>query len=582
MFKSSYKNALDDYQRARQSAEIQELLARLSGNPEDAALLSYDEVRHQLQATTKGSEQLAEIPLDAIVGSVNRYDDFTRKYLPKKNVDQGRWARVMASTQGLTGLPPIEVYQIGDVYFVNDGNHRVSVARQIGNQSIQAYITKVDTRVDLPLDIKPEGLIIKGEYVRFLEKTKLDLSVPDLDLSVTKPGAYPTLLEHIAVHRHYLGNDQQREIPFPEASEDWYKKVYRPVLDIIKGRDLLRDFPDRTSADLYLWAADHQAALRDQIGWDIGTEATLSDITDRYSLIRIPRIRRGIQRFLDNILPAILEGGPPPGTWRDKLLRKTVLKSLFTDLIVAIDDSPNAWHALEMAIMIARTENGQLHGVHVHPPTNQHDHQVQDHDLIKAKFEEKCQSAGIARFEFRVAQGEIWKILSEQSRFADLVIVPLNHPPSDKPSARRNSGIHSLIRSCPVPVMTVPGATQTLQKVVLAYDGSLKSREALFVAAYLGTQMGSTLSVIVSQTGLTEPEKVLTEARDYLNQFPMEVDYLLSSEDLSPAISKLLEQASYDLVLMGGYRGSTLIPIMFGSVVDQVLREIPLPVLICR
>ena len=149
MFKSDYYQAFEDYRKARRSAAFQEVLARIRGNPEDLVLLSYEDVRKQLQAIEKSTEQLAEIPLDKIVGSVGRYHDFTRRYLPKSSIDQSRWARVMANTKGLSGLPPIDVYKIGEVYFVKDGNHRVSVARQMGNTSIQAYITDVESKVNI-------------------------------------------------------------------------------------------------------------------------------------------------------------------------------------------------------------------------------------------------------------------------------------------------------------------------------------------------------------------------------------------------------------------------------------------------
>jgi len=117
MFKNDFVQALDNYKKARRSAE---LLARLTGNPEDAELFSYEEVRQQMQAIAMSAERLAEIPLDAIVGSVGRYHDFTRKFLPKASISQNRWARVMAITKGLSGLPPIDVYKIGEVYFVKD------------------------------------------------------------------------------------------------------------------------------------------------------------------------------------------------------------------------------------------------------------------------------------------------------------------------------------------------------------------------------------------------------------------------------------------------------------------------------
>jgi hypothetical protein len=102
MFKNDFAQALDNYKRARRSAAFQELLARLTGNPEDVELFSYEEVRKQLQAIEKNTERLAEIPLDAIVGSVGRYHDFTRKFLPKAGISQNRWARVMAKSVRFT------------------------------------------------------------------------------------------------------------------------------------------------------------------------------------------------------------------------------------------------------------------------------------------------------------------------------------------------------------------------------------------------------------------------------------------------------------------------------------------------
>jgi hypothetical protein len=186
MFKSVYIQAIEDYKKARRRAEFQELLARLTGQSDDLALLSYDEVRQKLKAIEKGTEYLTEIPVEEIVGSVGRYHDFRREFLPKASINQSRWVKIMAETRGLSGLPPIEVYKIGDVYFVKDGNHRVSVARQMGNSSIQAYVTELKTRVKLSKDIKPDELIIKAEYLEFLEKTRLDQIAADLDLLLEK------------------------------------------------------------------------------------------------------------------------------------------------------------------------------------------------------------------------------------------------------------------------------------------------------------------------------------------------------------------------------------------------------------
>jgi hypothetical protein len=102
------------------------------------------------------------------VGSVGRYDDFTRSFLPRRDSDAGRWARVKAATLDLTGLPPIEVYQIGQAYFVLDGNHRVSVARQLGAPTIQAYVTEVPDQSPLLARHSARRVNLKSGVRRFL------------------------------------------------------------------------------------------------------------------------------------------------------------------------------------------------------------------------------------------------------------------------------------------------------------------------------------------------------------------------------------------------------------------------------
>ncbi|NIP41417.1 MAG: universal stress protein, partial [Aliifodinibius sp.] len=122
--------AIQDFQRARRKADLQEIFSRITGKSTE--LLSYEEVRQKLHLRESGKKELKEIPLDKIVGSVGRYSDFSRNFLPLQDSAKSRWVSVMVETSSLKGLPPIDVYQIGDVYFVLDGNHRVSVARELG------------------------------------------------------------------------------------------------------------------------------------------------------------------------------------------------------------------------------------------------------------------------------------------------------------------------------------------------------------------------------------------------------------------------------------------------------------------
>ena len=144
-----YFSALQDFNNARRKASIQEILARLTGKSSE--LLSYEEVAKKLKLNVRTESGIHDIPLKAIIGSVGRYTEFTRGFLPRKNGDQHRWARVKVVVDDPTGagLPPIDVYKVGEVYFVLDGNHRVSVARDEGFELISAHVIEVKT--DIPV-----------------------------------------------------------------------------------------------------------------------------------------------------------------------------------------------------------------------------------------------------------------------------------------------------------------------------------------------------------------------------------------------------------------------------------------------
>ena len=140
--------ATSDFWRARRRARLREVLSVVSGR--DEPLLSYDDVRRQFRGVESSRRDLTEVPLEAIVGSVGRYNDFTREFLPRQDSDKERWVRVKLAMTGPSGLPPVDLYRIGDAFFVRDGNHRVSVMRELGAEYIQAYVTSVVTNINPP------------------------------------------------------------------------------------------------------------------------------------------------------------------------------------------------------------------------------------------------------------------------------------------------------------------------------------------------------------------------------------------------------------------------------------------------
>ena len=160
---------VDDFFRVRRQADLGQLLARLTGKSVD--LLEFEEVRQRLRAENLPKRVLKEIPVAAIVGSVGRPQDFTRDFKPRADSDVMRWTRVKAGALGQQGLPPIEVYQVGEAYFVRDGHHRVSVARQLGFDQIEAYVTEVRTKVPVTPDMDLDDVARQARYVEFLERT---------------------------------------------------------------------------------------------------------------------------------------------------------------------------------------------------------------------------------------------------------------------------------------------------------------------------------------------------------------------------------------------------------------------------
>lgn len=569
--------ALEDFRRARNKAILKGILSRFTG--ESIELLSYEEVRQKLKAIGSAERGLQEIPLDAIVGSVGRYADFTRDFLPKQDVIQDRWAKVKLATENLIGLPPIEVYKIGEVYFVKDGNHRVSVARQLGAKTIQAYVTEVRTRVSLTPDIQPDELILKAEYAEFLEHTHLDELRPEADLNVTVPGKYPMLEEHIAVHRYYMGLEQRREIPWEEAVAHWYDTVYLPVVQAIRDGGILRYFPNRTEADLYLWIAEHRAALEKEWGVEIKTEVAALDLVKQTVATSIPGIARLGEKVLDALSLGILDEGPPAGQWRKEVQVIHKDDRLFTDILVPVNGEESGWYALDQALIIAKRENSRLHGLHVVDTEEEKNSEMAQ--FIQDRFVQRCKEQEVEG-HLIVTTGEVAHQISLQSRLTDLVVTTLLYPPPPQILARLDSGFRELIRHCPRPILAVPQVVTPLSRALLAYDGSPKADEALFVATYLAGRWGISLSVVtVFENGSIAPE-TLMRARLYLEEHNVQAETIGHSGRAAEAIINIANEKNIDLIIIGGYGRSPLLEVVLGSTVDQVLREARRPILICR
>ena len=707
---SHYQLAIQDFRRARRRASLEHLMSFLKGTSDE--LLSYEDVRRKLKMTGTYGQKLQEIPLDAIVGSVGRYKDFTRSFMPRSDSAQQRWATVQTIAQSMGGLPPIEVYQIGEVYFVSDGNHRVSVARQLGAEYIEAYVTKVQTKVPISPDIQPDELAIKAEYanflshthldnlrpgadvtmsipgryrmleeqieeqryfmgidqqreicyneavmswydtiympitqiirqqdilkdypkrtltdlylwiseyratirqgdiehieeniadihsqlpifpdveldtlildagyVDFLERTRIEEIRPEADLRVTAPGKYRVLDEHIKVHRHFMGLEQQREIPYHEAVAHWYDTVYLPLVLLIRKRGMLRDFPKRTETDLYLWISEHRAKLEKCLRWQIRPEAAATDLVNHFSATPQRILSRVGEKVLDALTPDELETGPVPGEWRREEVAVRRNDRLFSSILVPVSGQETGWLALEQAIQVARYEGGQLYGLHIISPKN-----VKQREAaltVQAEFYKRCEAAGISG-AFAIAEGEIARTICDRARWADLVILNLAHPPEPQPLAKLQSGFRTILRRCSRPVLAVPKASANIRRALLAYDGSPKADEALYVSTYIGGYLHIPLMVITVKEIDRTGSEALSRAKDYLNKRNVEATFVEEIGTVSDSILHIANMYECDLIIMGGYGRGPVLEVVLGSTVDQVLRKSQIPILICR
>jgi len=253
-----------DFGRARFKAFLNRVRAVVSREP--TTLLSYEDVKSALHIGGPIYRGVQTVRVEDIVGSLNRYHQFDRAFLPVEDRIRSRWQSVDRAFYQEISLPPVVLYKVGQVYFVVDGHHRVSVAREQGQEFIEADVRECATKVNITPDLKPEDLVVLGEKVHFLERTHLDDLRPESQVRLTIPDGFDRMLQHIAVHRYFMGLDLKRDVSEEEAITHWYDKVYLPIVKVIRQSKILKDFPGKTEGDLYLWVLDHQRYLAEQEG----------------------------------------------------------------------------------------------------------------------------------------------------------------------------------------------------------------------------------------------------------------------------------------------------------------------------
>src|ERR671932_1326139 len=277
-----------DFTRARRRAFLRRIGAFLRKDPASNRLLSFDEVKSALGAVEQVYLGMRTVEVAKIVGSVGRHRDFDRAFLPSKGDLGARWKKIDQMVHRAEELPPISLYKIGDAYFVRDGNHRVSVARQRGVEMMDAEVIELRSRVPVDSALTARDLLHKLEHRHLLERLPFDRVLPEIEVQFSDVSDYRKLATYVEAHGFRLSQLWRRYVSPEEVLKDWYEYGYSPITEMIREERILSAFPDRTELDLYLWIVYHRERLalemRDE---NISPQAAKDDI-----LKNVPRRRR--------------------------------------------------------------------------------------------------------------------------------------------------------------------------------------------------------------------------------------------------------------------------------------------------
>jgi hypothetical protein len=257
-------NRISRFDESRRTALLAAILDGIRRQPSD--MLAFEAVRTSLNIRGQVALGHQIVPVKNIVGSEGRYSDFDRRFLPRSEALEERWRSIEHAMNRAIDLPPVDLWKISDVYFVRDGNHRVSVARRLGQGHIDALVTELLVDVPLTPDLSVRTLLFAQEYSDFLEWTNLHVLRPDERIEFSELGGHLDLVRHINAHRYALGQQLDRPIDRDEAVAGWYDTVYLPIVQVIREQNALKRFPGRTEADLYRWVMDNRDAIGQQAG----------------------------------------------------------------------------------------------------------------------------------------------------------------------------------------------------------------------------------------------------------------------------------------------------------------------------
>jgi hypothetical protein len=258
-------DAENDFLRARRGQVLSRLSTWLRREPDDVnIMLPFHEVVEALGYLGEHRIGLRVIKLDSIVGTVDRSRDFDRRFRPTSARVRERWERLALASRRGEEIPPIEVYRVGELHFIIDGHHRVSVALAQGLSTIEASVTVVKTKLD-PSGIRHRGDLIVKDYRRlFLERVPLT-GHARASVIVSDPWDYAKLGEHVEAWGFRLMQDEGKFCDRASVAQRWFEEEFVPVIGMLRQAGLIGD---RTDAEAYMWVAAERYRLIRTHRWD--------------------------------------------------------------------------------------------------------------------------------------------------------------------------------------------------------------------------------------------------------------------------------------------------------------------------
>jgi nucleotide-binding universal stress UspA family protein len=437
----------------------------------------------------------------------------------------------------------------------------------------------VQTKVGLSPDDQPDDLILKAEYADFLEKTNLDVGRPQTDLRVTVPGKYWILEAQIEAHRFLVSGTAENQVSYQEAALFWHDGAYQSIVPVIRDRGLLQEFPNRTETDFYLWIFEHRAELKQNLEWDLAPHEVLATLAVQHPpkslAAKRPTKRKSAKG--KNLIPRKTRA--LTGQWRREKMFIPEQSRLFFNILVAITGQAEGWPALAQALEIAGRERGKVWGFHL--VASEDDISKPESNALRAEFDQRCRASNIPG-SLTIEVGHAVNKICERATLADLVVAPLLNPPGSRLVGRLSSEFRTLVQRCARPVLAVPDKPSFFRRALLAYDGSSKAKEALYVTAYVSGQWQVPLTVLTVSEDNSDRQTLEAEVQVYLNSHNVEASFVQRNGSAGDAVLETSENQDIDLIIMGGYGHSGVKDLVLGSSVDQVLRESKHPMLICR